>query len=333
MKLTSAELQALAGALPKLQFVPDIDEIWAQSDLPQAYLNEYQINFAKEFSGVRHGFGKVDTDKYTIATHYWLPEQPRATLWVVHGYYDHVGIYDHVIRFALNEGYAVLAFDLPGHGLSSGDRAAIDSFDDYGDVLAALISATESFLPRPWLALGQSTGCAVLLNYMWRFALVDESVERFEKLVLCAPLVLPRGWRGFYMGRFLYALLKHFIRRLKRGEARSSHDASFNQFIMHQDCLQATHLSIRWVGAMKDWNTQFRQFAPLQKPLLIVQGTGDMTVDWRYNLPLIQQKLPQAHVHFIADAGHQLVNESDFYRAQVFDVIQRYLEQPSCLLK
>lgn len=328
MKLSATELHALAAALPRLQFSLEVDEIWAKSDLPQAYLNDYQINFEKEFAGVRHGFGKVETKKYTIATHYWMPEQPRGTLWVVHGYYDHVGIFDHVIRFALTEGYAVMAFDLPGHGLSSGDRAAIDSFNDYGDVLAELVHAAEHFLPKNWVGLGQSTGCAVLLNYMWRYALVDNAVERFTQMVLCAPLVLPRGWRGFYMGRFVYALLKHFIRRMKRGAARSSHDDSFNQFIMHQDCLQAKHLSLRWVGAMKDWNSQFQQFAPLQKPLLIIQGTGDMTVDWRYNLPLIQQKLPNAHVHFVADAGHQLVNESDFYREQVFEVIKRYLSNP-----
>jgi lysophospholipase len=174
--------------------------------------------------------------------------------------------------------------------------------------------------------LGQSTGSAIILNYLWRYAVSKNAVDIFDKIALCSPLVLARGWRGVYMGRFIYALLHHFVKVLNRGPSRSSHDQEFNKFIMQDDPLQAKYLSLRWVGAMKEWNHMFCKFAPLQKKVLVVQGTGDMTVDWQYNLPLIQRKLPNAKISMIADAGHQLVNESEHYRAQLFATLDQYYQ-------
>jgi len=324
MTITTKALADLAAQLPELQFSSDKDCAWPLSDLSQAYLDFYGINFAKEFTQVKHGFGCVFTEKFRIAAHYWLPVNPQGSLVIVHGYYDHVGIYDHVIRFALTNNLAILAFDLPGHGLSSGEPAVIDSFNDYADVLASLLVQSKKIFSQPMYAIGQSTGCAVILNYLWRYALQKKEGEQFKKIVLCAPLILPQGWRGLRMGNYLYMVLRHFIKKIKRGYARSSHDQTFNDFIMQHDLLQAKYLSLRWLGAMKEWHRVFSKFEAQQKDVLLLQGTDDMTVDWRYNVPLIQTKLPNLTLVTIAGAKHQLVNESETYRAQVFSAIQHY---------
>ncbi|HWV15476.1 MAG TPA: alpha/beta hydrolase [Cellvibrio sp.] len=322
MNLTEQQLQAFAAQLPPLHFSRERDCNWAQVELAQAYLDLYGINFARTLVGVSHGFGCIQAAGFRIATHYWLPENARGTLLVMHGYYDHVGNFNHIIRFALEHQLAVLAFDLPGHGLSSGDRAAIDSFNQYGDVLAEVLKQSHPLMPQPLYALGQSTGAAVILNYYWRTQDGSRRDDCFEKIVLCAPLILPRGWRA---GRFLFAVVRHFLTQLRRGKARSSHDKNFNEFIMQRDCLQTKYLSLQWVGAMKAWDKQFRAYSQLRKEVLIIQGTGDITVDWHYNLPTIQRKLPNAKVTMIQDAGHQLVNESEQYRNQVFAAIASYL--------
>lgn len=324
MTLTLQDLQQLSQQLPRLSFSPEADCIWPQSALAQAYLNAYDINFAKTWGPLTHAFGCVEAAGFRIATHYWLPEKPQGTLVLLHGYYDHVGVFEHPIRFALEHNLAVLAFDLPGHGLSSGEPAVIDSFNQYGDVLAEILQQSAALMPQPLHALGQSTGCAVLLNYMWRYATTRNASESFTKIALCSPLVLPRGWRGIHLGRYVYAVLKHFIRRISRTFSNSSHDPVFNEFLQHQDLLQAKCLPLRWVGAMKQWHELLLNFAPLHNPLLIVQGTDDMTVDWQYNIPLLEQKLPNAKLVYVAAAGHQLVNESDIYRQQVFTAIKKY---------
>lgn len=316
------QFQTLAQQLPLLKFVLEEDCAWPQTEAVQTYLNFYEINFARNLRGVSHGFGCIDAAGFRIATHYWLPTQAKGTLVVIHGYYDHVGLFKHAIGFALKHNLAVLAFDLPGHGLSSGEPAAIDSFNQYADVLAILLQKSQELMPKPMHVLAQSTGCAVVLNYLWRYATEQNSLTYIDKIVLCAPLVLPRGWR---IGRFIYAIARHFIRQLKRGGTNSSHDPHFNQFVMHEDPLQAKYLSLKWIGAMKAWDQQFCAFAPLQKELLIIQGSGDMTIDWHYNLPTIQRKLPKASVIMIANAGHQLVNENEEYRSQVFKSVADYL--------
>lgn len=317
---TAADSEYLRAQLPALTFVPDVDAVWAGSANVQDYLDFYRINFARTRAGVVHGFGACDAAGFRIATHYWLPEHPRGTLVVIHGYYDHVGLFGNVIEFGLQQGMAVLAFDLPGHGLSSGEQVAIESFDQYSDVLASLLNRAQTLLPAPYAGVGQSTGGSVLLNYLWRYEAV-QAAPQLERVALCAPLILPRTWTR---GRWLYMLVHRFIRRLPRGASHSSHDENFVRFLMEGDCLQSRFLSVRWVGAMKNWDAQFRRWPALDKSLLIIQGTDDQTVAWRYNLNQLQRKLPNARVHYIEGAGHQLVNERDDFREQVFAALRDY---------
>ncbi len=321
--LSHQKLLELSEQMPLLSFIPEQDCAWIQSDLTQAYLDFYRINFAREFDGLLHGFGCVEAAGFRIATHYWLPLDPRGTLVINHGLYDHVGIYNHAIRFALSLNFAVLAFDLPGHGLSSGEPADISSFDQYADVLALVLMQGRELMPRPLHGLSQSTGAAMMLNYLWRYPSQNPAHQSFSKIVLCAPLIVGRGWG---LGQFLYLLLKPFVKKLKRGVSNNSHSTKFIDFITYQDPLQAKYLTLKWIGAMKSWNQQFSNFSSIDREVFIVQGTGDMTVAWRYNLPLIKSKLPNAKIHMITDARHQLVSESDEYRSQAFDAIEKYLK-------
>lgn len=320
VSFTRSQADALQALLPELDFVAGQEGVAPGHPLLESYLACYHLAFAARYPGLVHALGAVTLAGFRIATQYWIPPQARGTLLAVHGYYDHAGIYDKVVAFGLAQGLAVLVFDLPGHGLSTGEPVAIDSFDQYGDVLEAILQRARHRLPSPWYALGQSTGGAVLLNHLWRY----ES-RRTEPLVrltaLCAPLILPRGWAR---GRWLYMLIHRFVRYLPRGPSRSSHDENFIRFLEQEDCLQSRYLSVRWVGAMKNWDAQFRRWQPLAKPVLIIQGTDDQTVAWRYNLNRLRDKLPNARVHFIEGAGHQLVNERDDFREQVFVTLRDY---------
>lgn len=322
MNLTQQDLRELATQLPPLEFVPERDCVWPLTAKAQAYLNDYNINFSEKHLSLEHGFGYVKAAGFNIATHYWLPENAIGTLVVVHGYYDHVGVFSHPIQFALQHNLAVLAFDLPGHGLSSGEPAAIDSFDQYGDVLAEILQLSAKMLPTPLYALGQSTGSAVLMNYLWRYG-VTQNIQ-FSKIAFCSPLVLPRGWRGIHMGRFVYAIAKHFLHQIGRSFSQSSHDMAFNQFLKEEDPLQARTLPLSWVGAMKAWHETLKELPSLAIDGLIIQGTDDKTVEWEYNMPLLQRKLPGVNIRYIEGAGHQLVNESPLYRDQVFQAIENY---------
>lgn len=316
--MTNPDFSDLRIQLPLLAFSPEQDREWPQKPTVQAYLDYYTINLALEYPHLEHGFGKLKTEGFEIATHYWLPENPKGTLVVVHGYYDHVGLYGAALRFGIEQDLAVLAFDLPGHGLSSGERASIDSFDRYTDVLHQVLNAASPLMPKPWSCLAQSTGGAVVLNYLWRY---DPS--RLDKIALCAPLVLPRAWR---LSRLVYWLLKPWVKRVPRKFIDNSHDPEFNRFLSQDDGLQTRYLPVQWVGAMKAWDAKLQRCPRLDKSLLVVQGTGDQTVDWRYNLMRIGQKLPNSQVKMIKGAFHHLVGESEEYRRPAFEAIADWFD-------
>ena len=71
--------------------------------------------------------------KYGQQTHLmlWKPPQSKGSVVIVHGYLDHTGLYGHLIKQLLERQLTVVCFDLIGHGLSSGEPASIDSFDQY----------------------------------------------------------------------------------------------------------------------------------------------------------------------------------------------------------
>jgi len=123
----------------------------------------------------------------------WLPEQPIATLFLLHGYYDHMGLYRHVIEWALKQGFAVISCDLPGHGLSSGERASISDFAVYQQVLEVLFEQARALqLPRPWHLCGQSTGGAIAVDHLLHQG-ARSPID--GQVILLAPLVRPCSWR------------------------------------------------------------------------------------------------------------------------------------------
>lgn len=265
--------------------------------------------------------GVLSVAEYQIVTQVWCPAQPRATLIVLHGYYDHMGLYRHLVRWALAQGFCVLSCDLPGHGLSSGAQASIRSFSEYQQVLQALLAEAQRLqLPQPWHRLGQSTGAAILLDY-----LLHPPAEGLPagRDVLLAPLVRPYHWTRGYLS---YCLLKPWVRKIPRSFSNNSNDADFLAFVKHQDPLQAKILPTAWVGALARWIPYIEQ-APssIQSPL-IIQGDQDKTVDWQHNLPILQHKFNQPQIKLLKGARHHLVGERADIRQQVFSSLQEWLE-------
>ncbi len=116
---------------------------------------------------IRSWLGRLDVAGYEVVGQVWLPDSPVATLFLFHGFYDHMGLYRHVIEWALEQGFAVIACDLPGHGLSSGSRACINDFAEYQLVLQRLLLEAEGLgLPHPWHLCGQSMGGAIVTDHL-----------------------------------------------------------------------------------------------------------------------------------------------------------------------
>ncbi|MFU8815576.1 MAG: alpha/beta hydrolase [Pseudomonadales bacterium] len=287
-----------------------------------AYLRHYDIHFVEEFPDLRHDFGAVESGEHRLAAHLWMPADARGTAVVIHGYYDHTGLYGHLIRRLLDHGLAVLSFDLPGHGLSSGAPADIETFDHYVAAFGACLVALEDHLPKPWYLFGQSTGGAIAMEWLLANGYSAATVP-FAKVLLLAPLVRPHLWP---VNRLVYEVARRLITERPRTFTRNADNLEFLEFLRDRDPLQARTLPVRWVTAMQAWRRRFEAHPPTDIAPLVIQGRADRTVDWRYNMKVIS-RLFQPQIVYIPEARHHLVNESLAIRQQIFQAIEAALSE------
>lgn len=286
------------------------------------YARYYGLDLEHELPGVRHYLGWVESRDYRVLAHVFRPAEARGSVFILHGYLDHSGLYRHLIRDCLQRGYAVFIFDLPGHGLSSGARVDIPDFAHYQQVLADVLQQYGAQLPQPFYGIGQSTGGAILIDHVLT-ACADQHRPAFKKLLLLAPLVRPVQWLKI---RFGWWLLHHFRKGVPRVFRRNTSDLQFLAFVQNADPLQDLLVPMGWIGALKRWVARIHQRPRCDYPVLLVQGGRDETVDWRYNNAFVRQRFRVEHEALVPEASHQLANERDDLRAPVHEALARMLD-------
>lgn len=99
---------------------------------------------------------------------WWLPgEGHKALVMIVHGLAEHSGRYDFAARYLCRHGYAVGAFDLLGHGKSSGKRAFIPAFNQFLDSVDLFLArAREKANGKPLFLFGHSMGGGITIKYL-----------------------------------------------------------------------------------------------------------------------------------------------------------------------
>jgi alpha-beta hydrolase superfamily lysophospholipase len=304
--------------------------------LTQSYLQHYNIHSITQRFSCTHYIWKTTIElpqqehktspqAFRIVQQYWQAKHAAGTVVLAHGYFDHAGLYRRIIEWALKHHYNVLCFDLPGHGLSSGKPAAIDHFSSYTHIFNSVIKHANDagLLVGPLYAIGQSTGCSVITDALLNHS---KTLPALSHVILLAPLVRIRHWSIL---QYLYMLLAPLTRSIKRTFIPSSHDTEFNYFLQYKDPLQARRIPLSWIGAMHRWYKSIKQHAATtdhSQAISIIQGTADTTVDWRYNAKKLQQLFPNTHVHYISQARHHLVKESDEYWQAAEEVLKSILK-------
>ncbi len=284
----------------------------------QKYFDFYSINFEIDNELVDHFFGALDEGSFDVACHYFRHKEALGTCYVVHGYFDHAGLFGHVIEYLLNAKQNVILIDLPGHGLSSGERATIDAFAQYVSVLDDCVkrsAVVRSNLPIHFL--GQSTGAAVIMQYVLENRHADPA-SILGQVVLLAPLVRPAKWAFL---KLVFPFVQRFVGDMPRTFSTNSHDKKFLDFLRLTDPLQFHSLPIQWVRAMSVWLNAFKRLPVSLLSPIVIQGQQDNTVDWRFNIKVIKEKFPGAQVHFVTEGRHHLANESELIRQKIFNYL------------
>ncbi len=101
----------------------------------------------------------------------WLPSATvRGILILVHGLGGHSGMYVNIVKQLIPHDFAVYGLDLRGSGKSPGQRAYINSWDDYRNDVSAFLKLVKSQNPQiPCFLFGHSMGGLTILDYLLRY--------------------------------------------------------------------------------------------------------------------------------------------------------------------
>jgi lysophospholipase len=247
-----------------------------------------------------HRFGTVRVGALEIACQTWIPARARGTVFLVHGYYNHTGIWGPHIRRFLSEGWAVASLDLPGHGLSDGRPLDVDSIGEYSLALMALEDSLRGRAPRPWSVVGHSMGGLVVLDRARR------GNYPYTNSVLLAPMVHFAGWT--WIGAVL-PVVSLFKEEMVRGKAlNSSSDTAFLQKV-ERDPLEGWKTPVHWLDEVRDWNSGAGNERLAPSHWFILQGDRDATVDWRYDIDWVAARTDGLRVRMFSGARHHLQDE------------------------
>ncbi len=126
----------------------------------------------------------IPTDRGALYAESFTPKSDaKGVVLITHGYAEHCGRYREVAHVLVNAGWAVLTYDVRGHGQSPGARGAIDRFDTYvADLRAARTRAQELAPGKPLVLLGHSHGSLITLR-----ALTSDQPPSAVAAILSSP--------------------------------------------------------------------------------------------------------------------------------------------------
>jgi acylglycerol lipase len=208
----------------------------------------------------------------------WTPPgQARAAFVLVHGIKDHSGRYEELANALAQQGVAVRAFDLRGHGKSEGKRVAIRSFDEYlEDLDLAVARARKAHPEKPLFLFGHSMGGAIATLY---------TIARrpdLAGLVLSAPALKPGGHISPSLIRITKALgvLLPGLRVFKPTNEMYSRDPAVAAGMAADPLVFQTPGSARLAAQLlKAMERIEAHMGEVSVPLLVLHGTGDRLTD------------------------------------------------------
>ena len=298
---------------------------------PNTQLEAYQKLYGLDLLDCHYWQGFIDIPLFRLHTQVFEPKQGKVkgTVLLMHGYLEHSGIYQPMIEELLLEGFSIVTFDLPGHGLSSGSPANIKNFDHYQTVLHAMYRYVHKAkqLPKPWVGIGQSTGGAILMHHLLDYA--EQRKNPFiDRVLLLSPLIRPAksAWWHNPVG---LGIIRRIKKQVPRHFRRNNHNPEFLRFVRLTDPLQPKMMGMDWILAMSKWMEQMEERPACRIPVWLAQGALDQTVDWKYNVDFIRKKFRLQTLLILEEGSHQLINERADIRAALTGLIPAFLHARS----
>ena len=243
----------------------------------------------------------------------WLPAgDVRAAAVLIHGYGEHLGLYDALARRLASDGVAVHAFDWVGHGRSEGTRAVVESWDHLVDDAQTLTEIVRAEHPGvPLVVIGHSGGGAAAVLFAVR------NPGSLDALVFSGAPVVRQDW--------IDEVIASGVVELDGGdptETLSTHPDYVHE-LLHSPLTWKGGFRVETLRAIRDTWPELEAGLPrgLPVPVLVVHGEEDQIVPVEQARAVAGQLDAELHV-FPGDL-HDVLNEHD--RDAVHEVVAEFL--------
>jgi alpha-beta hydrolase superfamily lysophospholipase len=245
---------------------------------------------------------------------------PRGVVVITHGYAEHCGRYREVAHVAVQAGWAALAYDVRGHGHSTGQRGYIENFDIYLQDLAAAQATARTLVPTtaPLVLLGHSNGGLITLRALTSGVAATGAIISSPFLALRLPVPGYKKLLARVASRLLPTLSMPNDLRVEDLTADLQKQAERTADKLCFDVATA-----RWfTEAMRAGAHVAAHAAEIKVPTLWLVGGADPIADPAASRRVADQ-VKGATYHDLQGFRHEVLNEID--RARVFDLIAAQL--------
>jgi len=268
-------------------------------------------------------FEWISFDNLKLFAQVWKPSgETKAVINLVHGMGEHSGRYEQWATKLTEQGFAVVSFDLRGHGRSDGLLGHSPAYHALMNDIDLLFAKQKELFPsQPVFLYGHSLGGNLVLNYVLR------RVPNITGVIATSPW-LRLNMQPPKVLLFFAQLMRSIAPALSQN---TNLDASFisrdanevtrykSDKLIHGKITVSMFLSIVEAGKWALNNAHL-----LTVKSLIMHGTGDKIASYKASQEFVEKSQNYTELKLWSDAYHELHHEPE--RQQVFDYLVNWLK-------
>ncbi len=252
----------------------------------------------------------------------WIPSgKARAAIALTHGLGEHIGRYEGLGGSLTGAGYALLGYDLRGHGRSGGARGHTPSYEALMEDIHRFLSQVEERFPGlPCFLYGHSLGGNLVLNYALRLK------PELKGVIATSPwlrLAFDPAPSKITLGKWMNGIAPGFSQSSGLNTRGLSHDETVVS-AYEQDALVHDRISARlFVSTIESgrWALQHASEFPL--PLLLMHGSEDPITSAEGSREFAEKAGEKVTLKLWPGMYHEIHNEPG--KAEVYQTILDWL--------
>ncbi len=253
----------------------------------------------------------------------WQPDYyPKAIINFVHGLGSHSGRIEEWAKRFVNSGYAVLSFDLRGHGLSEGKIGYVKSYDYLMKDIDNLLTHSDKIYPNiPKIFYGHSLGGNLVLNYVLTHKL------DYKAVIVTSPwlrLVMQPSKTKVFYAKLIGKIYPFLIVPTGLKPELLTHDIEQVEKYIN-DPLTHDKISINLYSEVnKKGRWALKNADRLKIPLLLMHGNADGITSHKASEEFAENSKKYTTLKIWDKMCHELHNEIN--NNEVFDYILNWIE-------